>query len=270
MITCTQNQEKFERSIYPQLFSKWLPHQEGKKCKTCEGNINIVKTKSSEYGEITLYPEECDKCRKKAYKAYIKDMELENYLLARSRCCGYQNKPQKHDGKFVCWENLSHSLPGQSEILNYIESFINGNTKGALITGSVGLGKTFLCKILHNTLIKQNRHTAMLRMVDMSIILRKETFGDQYKKVLNEFQKVPLLIIDDYGAQKNTEWVRETFFSIIDYRYEHNLPTIFNTNLSEVGLRKFDTRIASRLLAKNWLKRIDLFGDDVRKTFLYN
>ena len=58
-----------------------------------------------------------------------------------------------------------------------------------------------------------------------------------------------LLIVDDIGAEKLTEWVRERIVSIINIRVSNNLSTIYTSNLSPNDLREeMGDRIASRIL----------------------
>lgn len=267
MIKCEKNQKAFDESYYRDMIQRWIPAQDGDKCESCSSPVGACETKTEMFGKITLTPRECNQCREKAYEANQENEQADKFHLDSAKCCGYQNKLRIHDGEAVDWSSIKSVMPEQDELVQYAEGFMNGTeTQGALVIGSVGVGKTFLCKVLHNTLVREMiQPSCMLRMVDMSIALRKETFGDSYKQVLNEFQRVPLLIIDDYGTQKNTDWVRETFFAIIDARYENHLPTIFTTNLTQDDLEKFDSRLASRILDQKWLKQIEIMGEDVRK-----
>lgn len=62
---------------------------------------------------------------------------------------------------------------------------------------------------------------------------------------METYRKCGLLILDDLGAEKPTEWVRERIFSIIDYRYGNMLPTWGTSNLTpdkladQIGERAF-------------------------------
>ena len=49
---------------------------------------------------------------------------------------------------------------------------------------------------------------------------------------------VPLLVLDDLGAQKTTEWVTERLFVIINARYDDLLPTIITSNIYLEELRQ--------------------------------
>ena len=64
---------------------------------------------------------------------------------------------------------------------------------------------------------------------------------DTFEQML---RKMPLLVIDDLGAQKETDYARERLYGLINYRYNELLPTIITAN---VGPGQLDDRIASRL-----------------------
>lgn len=67
---------------------------------------------------------------------------------------------------------------------------------------------------------------------------------DNFDQLLNQVKKVPLLVIDDMGAEKGTEWARAKLDEIIDDRYLNHRLTIVTTNLAADAL---PPRIASRL-----------------------
>lgn len=70
-------------------------------------------------------------------------------------------------------------------------------------------------------------------------------FGpEEWVKVYGETKA--LLILDDFGAQQDTEWATAQLFTILDMRYDRELPTLITTNL---GMKQMDPRIASRCAA---------------------
>ena len=63
----------------------------------------------------------------------------------------------------------------------------------------------------------------------------KESFSDndEYKQKFDYVKKVPLLLLDDIGAETTTEWSRdEVLGTILQYRMEESLPTFFTSNLT--------------------------------------
>ena len=76
-------------------------------------------------------------------------------------------------------------------------------------------------------------------------------------------KKCKLLIIDDIGAEKVTEWVRERMVSIINTRVSGRLSTIYTSNLSpEELVAQFEERIGSRVIGCSQL--VEITGKDRR------
>lgn len=86
----------------------------------------------------------------------------------------------------------------------------------------------------------------------------------EFDEELEMVKKCKLLIVDDIGAEKVTEWVRERIVSIINTRSSNGLSTIYTSNLSLKGLtdKLGDDRISSRI--KGSVQEINLLGKDNR------
>lgn len=77
--------------------------------------------------------------------------------------------------------------------------------------------------------------------------------------------RCPLLLLDDLGAAKTSEWTEELTYRLINHRYEHMLPTLITTNLPTAELRTaLGDRVASRLAEMT--ERVILTGPDRRRT----
>lgn len=102
------------------------------------------------------------------------------------------------------------------------------------ITGSYGTGKTHLACAVANQLISEGTQVICMTMIEMLNRI-KQTFDNPYfegteKDILDVYEKVPLLIIDDLGSEQITEWSSSKIFSIINARYESYMPMIITTN----------------------------------------
>ena len=92
--------------------------------------------------------------------------------------------------------------------------------------GKVGTGKTHLaCAIAHYA-IEKVIPTKFINVVSMISDLKERT--NIYKYIKN-YAEVDLLIIDDLGKEKNSEFVSQTIYQIINIRYEREMPTIITT-----------------------------------------
>ena len=72
-----------------------------------------------------------------------------------------------------------------------------------------------------------------------------------YDKIMKTLKEVSVLILDDLGAQKRSEWETAKLDELIDYRYVNEMDTVFTTNLE---LKHLTPRIASRLSEGNVIK----------------
>src|SRR5690606_7391206 len=75
----------------------------------------------------------------------------------------------------------------------------------------------------------------------------------------------PLLMVDDLGAAKTSEWVEEVNYRLINWRYDRVLPTVFTSNVLPKELKvALGERVASRLV--EMADRVTLKGEDRRRT----
>lgn len=136
----------------------------------------------------------------------------------------------------------------------YADNFMNDFFKtgmGMIFWGNVGRGKTFTAACIANQLIDNNvpvMMTSFAKIVD-------EIFSIQDKAgYFKEFNRYKLLIIDDLGAERQTEYAMEQVYKVVDDRYKNNLPMIITTNLTINELKnpkKVEySRIYDRILEK--------------------
>lgn len=123
--------------------------------------------------------------------------------------------------------------------IKWANEFINNYTKGVpqkgvYLNGNFGCGKTYLLSAMLNELAKKDHKIAIVYYPEFLRTL-KESFGstDEFKNKFNYIKKVELLLLDDIGAETVTEWSRDEILgTILQYRMEENLPTMFTSNLT--------------------------------------
>lgn len=149
-----------------------------------------------------------------------------------------------------------------AEIREGIES-IRETRKGMYLWGPIGVGKTYTIYAIRKRL-EEMGITVMLRTAPELFDEIKDDFNhkDSYNmdRVLSNRGVV---IIDDLGAEKPSEWVQETLYRIVNKRYEQVLPTFFTSNL-ELGelSERLGDRVASRIA--EMCDVIKLEGEDRR------
>lgn len=101
---------------------------------------------------------------------------------------------------------------------------------GLLLCGSVGTGKSFLAAAIANELISQGTPCLMTNFSRIISRVSEKFGGDQ--KYLDDLNRFDLLIIDDLGSERDTEFTWEKVMNVVDARYRAGLPLIITTNLT--------------------------------------
>lgn len=144
--------------------------------------------------------------------------------------------------------------------------------KGAFLHGKVGAGKTYALMACARLL---TRDCVKCRVTTFSALLDREQAsfvtngGDGYSWV-DEMIRMPVAMLDELGEGKPTEWAVAKLYTIIDARYQANLPIICASNLTlpqlgkrlSVGGETTGARIVSRL--HEMCKQIEVAGPDRR------
>ena len=105
---------------------------------------------------------------------------------------------------------------------------LSSNT-GLVLWGDVGTGKTFFAACIANALVEQN---VSVKMTNFSTILNDLFAESDKNKYLDRLNKHSLLIIDDLGIERGTEYALEQVYNVIDTRYKSGKPLIITTNLT--------------------------------------
>lgn len=145
--------------------------------------------------------------------------------------------------KQASMKNIYTNDKNRFEIIKWMKDFIdnypnNKHQKGLYLYGSFGCGKTYLLAALFNEMAKKNVKSAIVFWPEYLRDL-KSSFNTDYNTKINHIKKVPLLLIDDIGAESVTSWGRdEILCSIVQYRMQEKLPTFFTSNLDIKALEK--------------------------------
>jgi DNA replication protein DnaC len=115
------------------------------------------------------------------------------------------------------------------------------------LIGNVDCGKTHLAVAICREWITQGKPAKYAYVPLLLDELRQgigQTGSEAYTYRFNVYCSIPLLVLDDYGTQKASEWAQERLDTIVDYRYMHKLPLVVTSNLR---ITEMPDRIASRL-----------------------
>jgi len=124
-----------------------------------------------------------------------------------------------------------------------------------LLTGSSGTGKTHLAIGIMRRFHEEHGVGARFWPVVELLERFRGTFDDAratetLESIKAEMRRLHLLVLDDFGAHKSTEWAEERLFDLIDERYRDRRPLIVTTNLTVADLPpRLKSRLASGMIA---------------------
>lgn len=200
-------------------------------------------------GVEKIVPSLC-KCRAEELE---KEREAENRkkamrLAAELRRTGMQESDLQN-WTFANSDNENPRLMQAAK--NYVEHFdeMKRAGKGLLLYGDCGTGKTYAAACIVNALI--DRGIPCL-MTNFSRVLNTLWSIEKKQEYIDAFNQYSLLVLDDLGAERQSEYVAEQVFNVIDSRCRAKLPMIVTTNLTlrELTAPEKNKRIYDRLLGR--------------------
>ena len=192
---------------------------------------------------------ECEKQRLANEKENKQQLEFKNRVKDLRRACF-------PDSEMMQWTFANDDMENEQitkAMKRYVENFdeMKKQGKGLLLYGNVGRGKTYASCEVANALIDKGYSVLVTNFSKVINTLQSTYEKQEYIDSLNEYA---LLVIDDLSAERDTEYVNDYIFQVVDARYRSNKPMFFTTNLSIETLKKPDTmakmRIYERVLEK--------------------
>ena len=115
-------------------------------------------------------------------------------------------------------------------LLDFLDSYKdNPHQKGLYLHGNFGCGKTYLIAAILNELAKDNVKSAIIFWPEFL----RQAFYDDFNEKFDYVKNVEILLIDDIGAEKVTEWNRdEILCPLLQHRMDNKLTTFFTSNLT--------------------------------------
>lgn len=215
-------------------------------CKRCGTPVQCRVTFSGE--ERTVF---ClCQCRKEKREQERQQAKARERMLniQRLKAMGIQARHLRH------WRfDMARDTPELQLAKRYVEHWEKAKAEdlGLLFWGDVGTGKSFLAACIANALLE--RQVPVL-MTNFSNILNQlgGMYPEDRRHYIASFSRFPLLILDDLGIERSTEYALEQVYTVIDERYRSGQPLIVTTNLPIGNIRNptdvAHARIYSRIL----------------------
>ena len=107
--------------------------------------------------------------------------------------------------------------------------------RGLLFMGAHGVGKTHLAVAILKAVMRQQGARGYFYETGELLKLVRDTYSASTElnemDVLRPVMSADILVLDDLGVEKTSEWVQETLGHVVNIRYSERRPTVFTTNL---------------------------------------
>jgi DNA replication protein DnaC len=183
-----------------------------------------------------------------------------------SECSLSSYHPARHNGSQLRAFTYAHRLVHEYPAID----------RGLLLMGSCGVGKTHLAAGIIRGLMEKG---VPCQFYEFGALMKKiqESYNAHAQmsemKVLAPVYEAEVLVLDELGASKPTDWVRDTMMQIINTRYNDRRLTIFTTNYTDARRAQTDEtleeRIGVRLRSRLYemCRTVVVEGDDYRRRF---
>lgn len=202
-------------------------------------------------GEKTRVACLCD-CERKAAEAEKKSDESRKEMDRITALRRMSLMDARFGGaRFDCYMETSYNAKALRLAKRYVEKFdeLAKKNQGLLFWGDVGTGKSYTAACIANALLDRCVPVVMTSFIKL---LDAISAGSTDAAILAQLEHAKLLIFDDLGAERNTQYALERVYNFIDSRYRSQLPMLLTTNLTlQQMMEEQDTqyrRIYDRLL----------------------
>jgi DNA replication protein DnaC len=147
--------------------------------------------------------------------------------------------------------------------------------KGIWFLGDVGTGKTTLAMLISKTALERGHSVAIYSMPKLLACIRRTYEGepgtDSYSQFFDRLTSVDLLHIDDLGAERQTEWVIEQLYSIVNERYEAQKSILFTANAKQLepdeakkkADREPELEVEKQIGKRTFSRLVEMCGDPI-------
>ena len=198
-------------------------------CKTCNERIDGKPIPMLDK-KLMIIRNACKCDRDRAEQEKLREKQIEQDRL-RKNCFISKNQIA------YTFENADEDTDKEiiKKTKNYVKHFeeMRKDNVGLLLYGNVGSGKTYIACSIANAIITEYSYNVKMRnFAQILNDLQKGGFTLDRNEYIEQITNPALLILDDFGIERNTEYALEQIYNVINARYLKARPTIITTNLN--------------------------------------
>src|SRR5215208_1691945 len=232
-------------------------------CPHCDRDLEVewvefppaLQRKYGKTGEWYYHP--CTpECEKKNERREWELMRRDARVAALKERSGLSKRMKGYAlANFDPYANPPSTMRAVERVEGYLEHWQENREagKGIYFCGGVGVGKTHLAVAVMNELIQRKRVPSLFVTVPELLDNLRGAYNDPGRDLdewMDAVKNADLLVLDDLGSEKATQWVQERLYVIVNHRYREALPTIFTSNVGGKDLfAQLGERTASRIIA---------------------
>ena len=198
-------------------------------CKTCNERIDGKPIPMLDK-KLMIIRNACKCDRDRAEQEKLREKQIEQDRL-RKNCFISKNQIA------YTFENADEDTDKEiiKKTKNYVKHFeeMRKDNVGLLLYGNVGSGKTYIACSIANAIITEYSYNVKMRnFAQILNDLQKGGFTLDRNEYIEQITNPALLILDDFGIERITEYALEQIYNVINARYLKARPTIITTNLN--------------------------------------
>ncbi|NLA32726.1 MAG: primosomal protein DnaI [Mollicutes bacterium] len=233
---------------------------------------DVAMRYTSKLEDSALELSNCENCKalencKNKFPGYANTPKLVGDRLEFNYvACKYMQERLDKENKTVSYYDIPYLIKlakvkdidvkdkNRTEVIKWLKDFYDNyqkdpKQKGLYLHGSFGSGKTFLIAAFLNELADKGKKVVIVYFPEFLLSLKN--FGSDYVLRVEELKRCDILMLDDIGAQANTEWSRDEILgTILQHRMDNGLVTFFTSNYS---LEELEEKLA---MTKNQQEKI--------------
>ncbi len=233
----SQLRQKFENMMSEEQFVSYVKRLDSNKSYLYVNEIEHSLSEINNCSKCTSY-----KTCSNLVKGHYYNLTNENGAIVEQYVMCDKAKNFMYLNNITIFGKENHDWSTQTEfyndtsrkpVIDYINAILLENDlskKGVYLSGSFGTGKSYIMTVLIKNLAKLGYKCGYAYFPELLVTLKQE-FNSSDQTILNKIKKLDVLVIDDIGSEKISEWSRdEVLGTILQYRMDNNKFTCFTSN----------------------------------------